>query len=183
MFWALYPLRHLLSLSFYLPICEDLTEEGQGWENLRMLRSNQVLMYIIHSYFQIWLRTLLNQLCLAYTSSSGCQTKSRWRWRTQVWCCLWTVKNGKDPRRLRVIPWLVLVLPEPVCGEQGEACQLVLMWTLSGPGTWLGHWSCCISCTTVMRTNCRFEASQQTMIWHRWALNSYWKVHGRGYWY
>lgn len=52
---GLYPLRHLLSLFIFLPsyMCEDLTEVGQGWENLRMLRTDEVLMYVIHSYFQI----------------------------------------------------------------------------------------------------------------------------------
>lgn len=32
---------------------KDMTEEGQGWEDLRMLKTDQVLMDIIYPFFQI----------------------------------------------------------------------------------------------------------------------------------
>lgn len=75
---------------------------------------------------------------------------------------------------------------ELVWGERGSKNSIPHISeaeTVSGSGTWIGHWNCCISCTTVMRISCPFEVSQQTLIWHRWALSSFWKVHGWGYWY
>lgn len=94
MLLTLCPLSVCLADLFIFLYGWEFDQRGQGWEDLR-ISGLMVLMYFTHLYFQIWQRTLLNQLCLAYTYSSSCQTKSRWRWRTQVWCCLWIVRRGE----------------------------------------------------------------------------------------
>ena len=152
---------------------------------------------IIYWCFQRWQRTWLSQLCLAYTSFSSCQTRSKWRWRSRVWCCPWIVKRGEVSPDTEV--WRVIV--GAVCWDlhNQPSSYTELVWrgkgsktsiprvskpdSVSGPGTWIGHWSCCISYTTVMRISCPCEASRRIPMWHRWAPNSFWKVHGWGQWY
>lgn len=183
---------HLLSL-LYVGGFGQRRDSILGY--LRLLRIDGSC--IIHSCFQRRQRTWLSQLSLAYTSFSSCQTRSKWRWRSQAWCCPWIVKRGEispvtEGRRVIVGPICLSLHNQPssctelVCGKKGSKNNIPCIsepMSVSGPGTWIGRWSCCISCTTVMRISCPFEASQQILIWHRWALNSSWKVQGGVYWY
>lgn len=85
---------------------------------------------IIYWCFQRWQRTWLSQLCLACTSFSSCQTRSRWRWRSQAWCCPWIVKRGEVSPDTEV--WGVIV--GAVCWglhNQPSSCT-ELVWTAKG---------------------------------------------------
>lgn len=108
-------------------------QRGQGiLGNLSMLRIDGSC--VTHSCFQRWQRTWLSQICLACTSFSSCQIRSRWKWRSQVWCYPWIVKRGESSFDTEVWRVMVGAICWGLCDQPSSCTALSLSVGRKGGG-------------------------------------------------